>query len=139
MRRWDTLTAFFIAFMEARINSYKDLKVWVKANDLALEVFDLTDTFPAIYSYDLTTQLRRSILSVPTNIAEGCASRHSRELLKFLNIARRSLSEAEHLLYFAARRGLLDKHKLAELNESIAEVGRMLNGVMKTIADRITN
>ena len=59
------------------ITSFKELKVWERADDLAFVVFDLAETFPRKYLYDLTSQLRRAALSVPTNIAEGCASFHS--------------------------------------------------------------
>jgi len=91
------------------ITSFKELKVWERADDLAFKVFDLAETFPRKYLYDLTSQLRRSALSVPTNIAEGCASFHSGEFLQFLNISRRSLSETQYLLYFVSRRGLINQ------------------------------
>ena len=64
------------------ITSYKELKVWERADELAFRVFDLSETFPKMYLYDLTSQLRRAALSIPTNIAEGCASFHSGELLQ---------------------------------------------------------
>ena len=64
------------------IKSYRDLVVWQKADDLAFKIYKLTDSFPKKYLYDLTNQLRRAALSVPTNIAEGCGSNHSGELIK---------------------------------------------------------
>ena len=97
------------------ITSFKDLKVWQRADELAFKVFDMTETFPKAYLYDLTSQLRRAALSVPTNIAEGCASFHSGEFLQFLNIARRSLSETQHLIGFASRRHLIQHAELLEL------------------------
>lgn len=56
------------------IQNYKDLVVWQRADQLAFRVFDLSEGFLRAYVYDLTSQLRRAALSVPTNIAEGCAS-----------------------------------------------------------------
>ena len=118
------------------ITSFKELKVWERADDLAFKIFDVTDTFPRKYLYDLTSQLRRAALSVPTNIAEGCASFHSGEFLQFLNISRRSLSETQYLLYFASRRGLMKQTQLSELNSISEEISKMLNALAKSIRKR---
>jgi len=118
------------------ITSYKELKVWERSDDLAFRVFDLAETFPKAYLYDLTSQLRRAALSIPTNIAEGCASFHSGELLQFLNISRRSLSETHYLLYFACRRKLIRHDKLAELESICEEISKMLNALAKSIRNR---
>jgi four helix bundle protein len=116
--------------------SYKGLKVWERADELAFTVFDLTEMFPRAYLYDLTNQLRRAALSVPTNIAEGCASFHSGEFLQFLNVSRRSLSETHYLLYFAHRRKLLKQNKLSELESICEEISKMLNALAKSIRKR---
>jgi four helix bundle protein len=115
------------------ITSYKDLNVWQKADRLAMEVFDLTDRFPKAYLYDLTNQLRRAVLSVPTNIAEGCASFHSREFLQYLNVARRSLSETHYLLNFACNRDLIDHDRLSDLDSIAEEIGKMINSLVHSI------
>ena len=118
------------------ITSYKQLKVWERADQLAFEVFDLTEEFPRRYLYDLTSQLRRASLSVPTNIAEGCASFHSGEFLQFLNVSRRSLSETNYLLYFASRRNLIKQSKLLNLESICEEISKMLNALAKSIRKR---
>ena len=118
------------------ITSYKELKVWERSDDLAFKVFDLTEEFPRAYQYDLTPQLRMAVLSIPTNIAEGCASFHSGEFLQFLNISRRSLSETHYLLYFACRRKLIRQEKLAELESICEEISKMLNALAKSIRRR---
>lgn len=115
------------------ITSFKDLNVWKKSNELAHRVFDLSDTFPRKYLFDLTSQTRRAVLSIPTNIAEGCASVYSREFLQFLNIARRSLSETEHLILFACERNLIRHDDYVELEKVFREISKMLNGLMKSI------
>ncbi len=121
----------------AMITSYKELKVWQKADELAFKAFDLTEKFPRVYLFDLTSQLRRAALSIPTNIAEGCASFHSREFLQFLNIARRSLSETQYLLDFAGRRNLI-KESDSQLLEGIREeVSKMLNALIKSIRQKL--
>jgi len=118
------------------ITSYKELKVWEKADELAFIIFDLTETFPKTYLYDLTSQLRRAALSIPTNIAEGCASFHSGEFLQFLNVSRRSLSETHYLFNFAHRRKLLGQKELSKLEAISTEISKMLNSLIKSIKQR---
>jgi len=89
------------------LKHFSDLVAWQKADRLAHEVFDLTDAFPKSYLFDLTSQLRRAALSVPTNLAEGCATIHTKELLQAISISRRSLRETQYLLLFALRRELI--------------------------------
>ena len=115
------------------ITSYKQLKVWQEADKLAHKVFDLTEKFPKTYLFDLTSQLRRAALSVPTNIAEGCASFHTKEFLQFLNIARRSLSETRYLLEFAFRRKLVEQDHLAELDALGESAAKMLNALIRSL------
>ena len=118
------------------ITSYKGLKVWGRADDLAFRVFDLTEEFPKAYLYDLTSQLRRAALSIPTNIAEGCASFHSGEFLQFLNVSRRSLSETQYLLNFACRRKLLSQTEMLRLEAITEEISKMLNSLIKSMRQK---
>jgi len=115
------------------ITTYKDLQVWEKADQLAHKVFDLTDQFPKEYLYDLTNQLRRAALSVPTNIVEGCASLHTKEFIQFLNISRRSLYETRYLLDFAFRRGLIKSQVAEDLTVILDETGKMTNALIRAL------
>jgi four helix bundle protein len=139
-RRKDSVKCLVLSEKNERgkqmITSYKELKVWERSDDLAFRVFDVAETFPKAFLYDLTSQLRRAALSIPTNIAEGCASFHSGELLQFLNISRRSLSETHYLLYFACRRKLMKQEKLVELHSICEEISKMLNALAKSIRNR---
>ena len=119
------------------IKSFRDLEVWRKANQLAHEVFDLTETFPRSYLFDLTSQLRRAVLSIPTNLAEGCATSHSKEPVQFVNISKRSVSEAQYLLSFAFERKLVKESQFHNINERYEEVNRMLGGLRRSL--RILN
>ncbi|MBI4356229.1 MAG: four helix bundle protein [Candidatus Omnitrophica bacterium] len=115
------------------IKSFHELQVWQKADALAHRVFDLTETFPRSYLFDLTSQLRRAALSVPTNLAEGCATSHTKELLQFINVARRSVSETLYLLLFAFRRELLKAPLHEQLRGSYEEVVHMLTGLTHSL------
>ena len=115
------------------IKSYRELNVWQKADKLALDVYQLSDGFPKKYLYDLTSQLRRAALSVPTNLAEGCASPHSGELLQFINISRSSLSETRYLVEFADKLNLISPEKVTDLDRLCAEIGKMLPALTRSI------
>ena len=103
---------------------------------MALEVFALTEQWPKSYQYDVTSQIRRAALSVPTNIAEGCATAYTKELLQFLNIAQRSVSETQYLLRFALDRSLMSEAIHGDLHTRYDEVGRMLHGLQNSLKHR---
>ena len=118
------------------ITSYKELNVWQTADRLAFKVFDLTERFPKQYTYDLTNQLRRSALSVPTNIAEGCASFHTKEFLQFLNVARRSLSETSYLIDFSHRRTLIADDERIDIDALSESTGKQINALIRSLRSR---
>ncbi|MBI3319831.1 MAG: four helix bundle protein [Candidatus Omnitrophica bacterium] len=115
------------------IKHFTELEVWQKADTLAHQMFDLTESFPKQYLFDLTSQLRRAALSIPTNIVEGCATSHTKELLQFLNVARRSLRETQYLLLFSLRRELVATTQHESLTTAYEEVHRMLNGLTRSL------
>ncbi len=117
------------------IKSFRDLEVWRKSHELAQGIFDLTETFPRSYLFDLVTQLRRAALSVPANIAEGCATSHSKELIQFLNISKRSVSEVQYLLFFACERKLLQEDGFHVLDARYEEINRMLGGLQRSLRE----
>src|ERR1035437_7903168 len=77
---------------------FTELKGWQRSHALVLQVYSLTKTFPPDERYGLTAQLRRAVLSVPTNIAEGSKRQTNADYARFLNIAEGSLAETEYLL-----------------------------------------
>jgi four helix bundle protein len=93
----------------------------------------MTEEFPRSYLFDLTSQLRRAALSVPTNLVEGCAAAHTNELLQFINIARRSLRETQYLLMFSLRRHLIPSTRYEPLTTGYEEVHRMVNGLSRSL------
>jgi four helix bundle protein len=105
---------------------YKDLKVWQKADELALQVYDITKRFPKDEMYGLTSQLRRAALSIPTNIVEGYARKGDKELARFMSISIGSLAEVEYLLSFSKRLGYLEEAKYNKTEKLRSEVGSLL-------------
>ncbi len=114
--------------------TYKDLKVWQKADELALHVYSVTKKFPKDEVYGITSQIRRAVLSVPTNIVEGYSRKGDKELARFVNIAIGSIAETEYLLTFAQRLGYLTAHEYSETETLRSEVGKLLWSFYKTVS-----
>lgn len=106
--------------------SYKKLIVWQKADDLAMLVYLKTKPFPYEERFGMTSQIRRSALSIPTNIVEGFGRQGRKEFKNFLNIALGSLAETEYLIDFSYRLGLLSSSDHKELQNLRHEVGCLL-------------
>jgi len=111
------------------IRSHRDLKVWQKAMDLAVDVYEATKAFPKSETYGLTSQIRRAVVSVPANIAEGSARRTAKEYCHFLWIAKGSLMETETLLTLAVRLGYTKDGDLATAFGWIVEISKMLTAL----------
>ncbi len=105
--------------------------------DLVVVVYRDADGFPKSELYGLTSQLRRALVSIPANIAEGRGRRSTRSYLHFLDIAYGSMTEVETLLEFSSRLGLLPADRLTSHLGRIAEIGRMLNGLMTALEPRL--
>jgi four helix bundle protein len=110
--------------------SFEDLIVWQKAHAWVLEVYRMSDSFPAKENYALTSQLRRAAMSVPANIAEGFKKRGARDKLRFFNIAQGSLEESRYFLILARDLGYAD---VREAQEKLEEVSRLLEAYYRTI------
>ncbi len=82
---------------------FKTIKAWQKADDLVVKIYDKTKNFPRHELYGLTSQLRRASISVCANIAEGAGRGSLRDYIRFLHIAKGSLSELEYLLHISHR------------------------------------
>lgn len=119
--------------MGETINSYKDLRVWQSAVEAALLVYELSKAFPREERFGLTSQMRRSAVSVPSNIAEGYGRGTRQEYLRFLRMARGSLFELETQTLLATRLGLLQTDQSARLGKDLKDTGRILSGLIRSI------
>ena len=112
------------------IQSYKDLIVWQKAMEMVTVVYELTERFPKEEIYGLTSQIRRSALSIPSNIAEGRARGSTREFLQFLRIAYGSGAELETQIEIAKRLKDTKTFNYETVDSLLLEVMKMLNSLM---------
>ena len=115
---------------------YRDLKVWQLAMWLAEEAYRLTARFPKHEVYGLTSQLQRSAVSVPSNIAEGHGRNSNREFYHFLGIALGSLAELETQIMLTQRLNYLTETELIPVLHKSDELGKMLKNLQKSL---ITN
>lgn len=113
--------------------SYRELLVWQKAMNLVTEVYNSIKTFPREEIYGLSGQLRRAVVSVPSNIAEGQGRDSVKEFIHHLSIAYGSLMEVETQLQIAANLGYLKQIEINKLLEQSSEVGRLLNGLSRSL------
>lgn len=106
--------------------SHKDLIVWQKAMDLVVLVYKLAESFPKEETYRLTSQMTRSVVSVPANIAEGNARSSRKEYAHFLTIAKGSLMETETYVFVAVRLGYISEDKIIDSLKLVTEINKML-------------
>jgi four helix bundle protein len=119
------------------MKDFRQLKLWEKAHQLTLAVYKVTKGFPKEGLYGLTSQIRRSSMSIPTNIAEGCGRNTDAEFARFLQISMGSASETEYQLILARDLEFLSKEAHEKLHMDVEEVKRMLASLLKTLrADR---
>ena len=112
------------------MKTYKTLVVWQKSIDLVERVYEITRTFPEDERFNLTSQLRRCAVSIPSNIAEGHGRKSNGEFSHFLKIAFGSSSELETQLLIAHRLKMVAKEEYDEVSESLTYVRKMLSSLI---------
>jgi four helix bundle protein len=119
------------------MRDFKELRVWQNAHQLAREVYRITQTFPRTEEYGLVSQLRRSVTSIPANIAEGCGRNGDRDFSRFLTIAAGSATETEYHVLLAHDLKYVQTEDYVELNRQINDIKRMLNVFVQRLATKV--
>ena len=114
--------------------SFKDLIVWQKAHQFALLVYKATESFPQSEQFGLTSQIRRAVVSISSNIVEGYERGSNKEMTRFLLIARSSNAEVQAQLLLAKDLGYVDAKTFTSLAEKSVEVNKLINGFKKGVA-----
>ncbi|WP_089723994.1 four helix bundle protein [Candidatus Thiosymbion oneisti] len=114
---------------EWRVKSYQDLVVWQKSMELVERVYRMTKAFPKEEVYGLSSQIRRAVVSIPSNIAEGQARRTTADFLNFLSIAQGSRAEVETQTLIAQRLGYVTSGQISEILLLLEEISKMLNSL----------
>lgn len=123
--------------MDKKVSTYKDLIVWQKSIALVTSVYSLTKPFPADEKFGIVSQINRAIVSVPTNIAEGWGRESTKNYVQFLRISRGSLMEVETLLLISKNLNYIKEQDYIEISKQMDEVGKILQGLIKSINQKI--
>ena len=115
------------------MHNFKELIIWKEAMALAKTVYQSSASFPVNEKYGLTSQINRSAVSIPSNIAEGAGRGSDKEFIQFLNIALGSAFELETQLLLAQSFGFIVESKLNELLEQLRKIQRMIDGFKKKL------
>ncbi|MDD4606780.1 MAG: four helix bundle protein [Patescibacteria group bacterium] len=116
--------------MENQIRSYKDLIVWKKSMDLVEAIYKLTQNFPQSETYGLVSQMRRCVVSIPSNIAEGCKRGTKKDYRQFLIIAYSSGAELETQIEISKRLNFTETINYIKVDGLLDEIMRMLNTII---------
>ena len=117
----------------SKIKGFEDLKVWEKSHEFVLEVYKITQQFPGEEKFGMTSQIRRSAVSVAANIAEGSKRQHLNEYIQMLYIAQGSLSETKYYLLLARDLKYLNDEVYQQIFSQSQEIAKMLSGLINSL------
>lgn len=115
------------------MKDFRTLKVWQKSHSLTLSVYTVTKIFPKEELFGITSQLRRSIVSIPTNLAEGCGRGSDKDFKRFVQIAMGSASESEYLFLLSKDLEYISNEKYNKLLIEIQEIKKMLTSLISKL------
>lgn len=119
------------------MKTHKDLDVWKKAMDFVILIYKKTKDFPKEELYGLTSQIRRSAVSIPSNIAEGSSRQSDKDFIRFLYIARASATELETQIIIASKLEYISEEKFIELDKDLEDIAKMLTGLINYVKKKI--
>jgi four helix bundle protein len=115
------------------MHNFKELKVWKAGIEVTKVIFQLTKSFPSEERYGLISQMVRSAISIPSNIAEGCGRKTNKDFYHFLNIALGSSFELETQLIIAKEFNYINQERLDDTCKSIIDIQKMISGLQKSL------
>ena len=118
----------------SKITSYKELVVWQKSMVLVKEIYSLSESFPEYERFGLTNQIRKSSISIPSNIAEGWGSLSTKNYIQFLRISRGSLFELETQILIAIELNYINDNEISQ--NLITEISKMLNSLIIKLGEK---
>lgn len=119
-----------------RTSDYKNLNVWNKSIDFVMDIYEFVQQLPAQERYGLADQLRRAVVSIPSNIAEGQSRNSDKDFIRFLNIANGSVAEVETQLIICYKLKYIDNNKFEGLSGKVNLLGAMLRSLINSIENR---
>ena len=120
-----------------KVHNFRELKVWQQAMDLAAQAYLLTGFFPKEEKYGLISQIQRSAVSIPSNIAEGCGRITNKDFQHFLSMSMGSSFELETQVILAFRFGYIKEVQMTDFSQAVGPVQRMLNGLYDSLEKKV--
>jgi four helix bundle protein len=118
------------------VQNYRGLIAWQKSMELVKLIYSLTKKFPRKELFGLTSQIRRAVVSIPSNIAEGQGRRSTKEFIRHLSIGHGSLRETETQNLIAEMQGYISAEESIEVMNKCAEVGKLINGLANSLKEK---
>ena len=113
-----------------KLKSFKQLRIWQKGIEIVKDIYALTKNFPKEEVYGLTSQMKRSAISIPSNIAEGFKRNHNKEQKQFLSIALGSAAELETQLIISTELGFAREDEMGKIFEKLDHASRMMTALL---------
>jgi four helix bundle protein len=132
-RKWSGRESEKIVSME---KPHKKLDVWKLSIELVKRIYEITASFPQHEVFGLTSQVRRSVVSIPSNIAEGAARQTTKELVNFLHISQGSLSELDTQLDISYELKYINETDRQDLDNIMVRINKMLSGLITSKKNR---
>jgi four helix bundle protein len=120
------------------LKNYKELIVWQKSYQLCIDIYRITKDFPKEEKFGLTSQIRRAVVSIPSNIAEGYGRKTTPEYIRALYVAYGSNCELETQILLSRDLGYITAEDMKRLQEGIGEVERMLKALIKSLEKKLS-
>ena len=121
------------------LRNYKELNVWQKSYKFSLHIYKVTKRFPRDEMYGLTSQIRRSAVSIPSNICRGVWEKNNLSVVRFLYIAYGSVCELETQTMISGDLGYVGKERSQKIRQEIGDVERMLKAMIKFLENKHLN
>jgi four helix bundle protein len=119
------------------VKNYRDLIAWQKSMLLVKNIYDLTQQFPKDELFGLTSQIKRAVISVPSNIAEGSSKKSTADFVRFLNIAYGSLAEVGTQVEIAEMLGFINKQE--EIYKQVDEISKIISGLISSLNKKLNS
>ena len=116
-----------------KMKDFRNLKVWDKAHKFVLDIYSVTNMFPKVETYGLTSQLRRAAVSIPTNIVEGSSRGSDKDFARFIQISIGSASETEYLLILCYDLKYLNENEFEKLYNEVINIRKMMINLIKKL------
>jgi four helix bundle protein len=119
------------------METHKNLQVWQKSISFVTEIYNVTKAFPKEELYCIVSQIRRAAVSIPANIAEGCAKKNTKEYIQFLYVSLGSAAELETHMIISSNLGYVAVNEVEKYQMELEEIIRMLSGLIKSLSNKL--